>query len=202
MASPPPVPSSPLGKNSPLTQHGPHPLSSSPSPAPKQRTTPGDLAWLLSPPPIAWNAACVSTTLHNAPAASYMATTPSAAPMTPPADGAQANTSPPTTLVQSGRTSSKVDHAPTPLSSVQGAQVTTTPTFPNVHHALTPLMSRWTSNNFILSYHGQTGLIFYFGCVGFLRLVAKGRPFITFPTYCCFSLGRPPICSRVLACGW
>jgi hypothetical protein len=87
--------------------------------------------------------------------------------MTLPADGAQANTSPPITPALSERTSLKADHVPTPLLSVLGAQVTMTPASPNAHHALPPLMFKWTFTNFPLSFNGRTGLIFYFGCVGF-----------------------------------
>src|SRR3978361_1977828 len=143
------------------------PPSSSPSPAPKTRILLRDPAWLLSPPPSVWNVVFVSITSPNVPVASFSATTPSAAPMTQPAGGAQANTLPLTTPARLVRTSLKDDHAPTLLLSVQVAQVIMTPASPNAHHALPPLMSRWTSTNFPLSPDGQIGLVFYFGCVGF-----------------------------------
>src|SRR3978361_631391 len=129
-----------------------HPQSSSPSPAPRHRTLQRDPACLPSPPPSAWNAASVSTTSPNVPPACSPATIPPAAPITLPADGAQANTSPPITPALSERTSLKADHVPTPLLSVLGAQVTMTPVSPNAHHALPPLMFKWTFTNLPLSF--------------------------------------------------
>src|SRR6266849_2602882 len=91
--------------------------SSSPSPVPRLRTLQRDPACLPFQPPFAWNVASVSTILPNAPAASTMATTLSAAPTTLSVDGAPANTSPPITFVQPEKTPLKDDHARTPLLS-------------------------------------------------------------------------------------
>src|SRR6266852_5088721 len=145
-------------------------LSSSPSPAQGHRTLQRDLACLPFPPPTDWNAASASTTSPNVPAVNTSATTPSAAPMTPSVDGALANTPPPTTSAQSGKTPLKDDHARKRLLSVLLAPVTTTPVSPSVRRALQPPTFKWSCTNFpsLLFYISWivillSGVLFSFG---------------------------------------
>jgi hypothetical protein len=139
--------------------------SSSLSPAPKHRTSPRDLACLPSPPPTDWNAASASITSPNAPAASTLATTPYAAPMTLSVAGAQANIYPPITPARPEKTPLKDDHARTRLLSVLLAPATMTPVSPNAHRALPPPMFIWFFNHFPPLAFLTGGSFQYFGCV-------------------------------------